>query len=194
MTGRQKKWFIFIAPALLVLVLDQLSKYVIRTTPALHRETLIEGWLSFTFIKNPGMAMGIDLLPTPVISVIAVVATLAIIGYVWRYLDRSNLLYLTCMGLVVGGAAGNISDRIFMGLIGGYGGVFEGHVVDFIHFTLEIGDRAVFPYIFNVADIAISVSIILMLLFHRVILPDVQDAPDAPDAPDPPVSRNITPK
>jgi len=157
-------------------VLDQWSKYVVRTTPALHRETLIEGWLSFTFIKNPGMAMGIDLLPTPVISVIAVLATIAITGYVWRYLGRSNALYLTCMGLVVGGALGNILDRIFMGLIGGYGGVFDGHVVDFIHFTLEIAGRPVFPYIFNVADVAISVSIILMLLFHKTILPDVNGA------------------
>jgi signal peptidase II len=79
------------------------------------------------------------------------------------------------MGLVVGGALGNILDRIFMGLIGGYGGIFDGHVVDFIHFTLEIADRPVFPYIFNVADIAISVSIILMLLFHKTILPDVNE-------------------
>lgn len=162
------------------MVLDQWSKFVIRTTPELHRETLIEGWLSFTFTKNPGMAMGIDLLPTPVISVIAVLATIAITAYVWWYIDRSNLLYLTCMGLVVGGALGNILDRIFMGLIGGYGGIFDGHVVDFIHFTLEIADRPVFPYIFNVADIAISVSIILMLLFHKTILPDVNGTEGGP--------------
>lgn len=180
MSDRQKKWFTFLSPALLVVVLDQWSKFVIRTTPELHRETLIEGWLSFTFTKNPGMAMGIDLLPTPVISVIAVLATIAITAYVWWYIDRSNLLYLTCMGLVVGGALGNILDRIFMGLIGGYGGIFDGHVVDFIHFTLEIADRPVFPYIFNVADIAISVSIILMLLFHKTILPDVNGTEGGP--------------
>ncbi|MEX0594327.1 MAG: signal peptidase II, partial [Balneolaceae bacterium] len=46
-----------------------------------------------------------------------------------------------------------------------------GHVIDFIHFNLELWDRPVFPYIFNVADIAITTSIIVMLLFHNRIMP-----------------------
>ncbi|MDZ7683437.1 MAG: signal peptidase II [Fodinibius sp.] len=76
------------------------------------------------------------------------------------------------MGLVLGGAVGNIIDRLFMGYIGSYGGVLEGHVVDFIHFNLTINGYPVFPYIFNVADMAISTAIIAMLLFHKRILPE----------------------
>jgi len=80
------------------------------------------------------------------------------------------------MGLIVGGALGNITDRLVMAKIGGYGGVLDGHVVDFIHFTLTIGDWAVFPYIFNVADIAISTAIIVIILFHKKIIP-VEEVP-----------------
>jgi signal peptidase II len=76
------------------------------------------------------------------------------------------------MGLVLGGALGNITDRLIMGYIEGYGGLLDGHVVDFIYFSLQINDWTVFPYIFNVADIAISVSIITLLIFGKYLLPE----------------------
>lgn len=117
------------------------------------------------------MAMGMDWLSTRTISLVAIVATVAIIAYIIYTLKKANYAYLTCMGLIIGGALGNIYDRIFMALAGGYGGVLDGHVVDFIHFTLTIGNTPVFPYIFNVADVAISTSIIIMLLFHKKIMP-----------------------
>lgn len=113
------------------------------------------------------MALGIDILSTPVISVIAILAVSGILVYLLKNIKEANIGYLICMGLIIGGAFGNISDRLFMGIIGGYGGVLEGHVVDFIYFSLKIGDWTVFPYIFNVADIAISVSIVLLLVFHK---------------------------
>lgn len=137
----------------------------------MQRVEWIEGWLAFNFTKNPGMAMGMDWLSTFTISVIAIVATIVIVGYILFTLNKANFAYLICMGLIVGGAIGNIGDRLFMGIIGGYGGVLEGHVVDFIHFTLRIGDTPVFPYIFNVADVAISTAIIILLVFHKKIMP-----------------------
>ncbi len=171
MSVQVKKLSVLFLPALVVLVLDQITKYVVRTNTSLHRLEVIEGWLAFNFTKNPGMALGMDWLSTQTISIVAIVATIGIVAYILFTLDRANYAYLLCMGLIVGGALGNIADRIFMGVIGGYGGVLHGHVVDFIHFTLQIGDRAVFPYIFNVADIAISTSIIILLLFHKRIMP-----------------------
>lgn len=137
----------------------------------LHRHEIIEGWLAFNFTKNPGMALGMDWLPTPAISAIAIVATIGIVTYILLNLRQANSAYLLCMGLIVGGALGNITDRLVMARIGGYGGILDGHVVDFIHFTLTVGDRAVFPYIFNVADIAISTAIIVIILFHKRIIP-----------------------
>lgn len=122
------------------------------------------------------MALGMDWLSTPTISVIAILATIGITTYILITIGKANFAYLTCMGLILGGAFGNIADRIFMGIVGGYGGVLHGHVVDFIHFTLHIGDWAVFPYIFNVADMAISTSIIVLLLFHKKIMPVEQES------------------
>jgi len=113
------------------------------------------------------MALGIDLFSTPVISVIAILAVSGILFYILKNINEATIGYLFCMGLIIGGAFGNISDRIFMGIVGGYGGVLEGHVVDFIYFSLKIGDWTVFPYIFNVADVAISCSIIFILIFNR---------------------------
>ncbi|MDX1641347.1 MAG: signal peptidase II [Balneolaceae bacterium] len=171
MSQKRKKLLTLFSPIVLVLILDQISKHVIRTSPELHRLELIEGWLAFNFTKNPGMALGMDWLSTPVISSIAIVATIGILTYVLFNLKQSTYSYLVCMGLILGGALGNITDRIFMGIVGGYGGVLDGHVVDFIHFNLTIGETPVFPYIFNVADVAISTSIIILILFHKKIMP-----------------------
>lgn len=175
MSEKAKKLLVFSIPAVFVLIIDQITKHIIRTSPELHRVDLIEGWLAFNFTKNPGMAMGMDWLSTPTISIIAITATIGIIGYILYTLNRANYAYLICMGLIIGGALGNIYDRIFMGIAGDYGGVLDGHVVDFIHFYLQIGDTAVFPYIFNVADIAITTSIIILLLFHKWIMPEEEN-------------------
>ncbi len=174
MSIRKKKLLTLFVPVIIVLIADQFTKYLIRTNPGLHRVNVIDGWLALNFTKNPGMAMGMDFLSTPVISVVAIVATIAIFAYILYTMKEANLAYLLCMGLILGGALGNITDRIFMARIGGYGGVLDGHVVDFIHFNLTIGDTPVFPYIFNVADIAITTSILVMLVFHKKIMP-VQD-------------------
>ncbi len=171
MSTKTKKLTILFLPALVVLVLDQITKYLVRTNPELHRLDIIDGWLAFNFTKNPGMALGMDWLSTPAISIVAIIATIGILTYILFTLKRANYAYLVCMGLIIGGALGNITDRIFMAIAGGYGGVLDGHVVDFIHFNLTIGDWAVFPYIFNVADIAISTSIIVLLVFHKKIMP-----------------------
>ncbi|MDR9364692.1 MAG: signal peptidase II [Balneolaceae bacterium] len=176
MSETGKKLAILFSPIVLVLILDQVTKYMVRTTPDLQRMSVIDGWLAFNFTKNPGMALGMDWLSTPVISSVAIVATIGILTYVLFNLSQATYAYLVCMGLILGGALGNIMDRIFMGIIGGYGGVLDGHVVDFIHFNLEIGETPVFPYIFNVADIAISTSIIILLLFHKKIMPVEDEA------------------
>ncbi|MEX0662685.1 MAG: signal peptidase II [Balneolaceae bacterium] len=163
-------------PAIIILILDQVSKQWVRTNPSLHRLDVIDGWLAFNFTKNPGMALGMDWLSTQAISIVAILATIGILFYILKTLHNANFYYLLCMGLIVGGALGNIADRLFMAIVGGYGGVLDGHVVDFIHFNLVLWDTPVFPYIFNVADIAISTSIIAMLLFHKKILPVEEEA------------------
>lgn len=117
------------------------------------------------------MALGMRWASTEVISIIAIAATLLILSYVLYNRKEANIPYLFCMGLVLGGAIGNIIDRLIMGYLESYGGLLEGHVVDFIHFDLTISGYPVFPYIFNVADIAISTAIITMIVFHKSVMP-----------------------
>jgi signal peptidase II len=166
-----RKLWALVTPAVLVIGLDQWSKYVVRTTPSFQNWEIIEGWLAFHYTQNPGMAMGMDWASTEVISVIAILATIGIIMYILRSMRMANVGYMTCMGLIIGGAIGNIIDRLIMAKLESYGGILEGHVVDFIHFSLRISDYPVFPYIFNVADIAISTAIIALLVFNKRLLP-----------------------
>ncbi len=162
---------VFGGVALVVLAIDQVTKYLVRTNTELHSLTLIPGLLAFRFTTNPGMALGIHWAETWIISLIAIVATLLILFYVWRTMHAAGMAYMVCMGLVIGGALGNITDRLFLARIGGYGSFLDGHVVDFIHFKLRIGDFDVFPYIFNVADSAITIAIFTLILFYKTIVP-----------------------
>ena len=157
-----------------MVLLDQLTKHWIRLSPEWQNTEIIPGWLAFHYTQNPGMALGMRWASTEVISSVAIVATLGILAYVLYNRKSVNASYLFCMGLVLGGAFGNIIDRLVMGYIESYGGLLEGHVVDFIHFNLTISGYPVFPYIFNVADMAISTAIIAMLVFHRKIMPQIE--------------------
>lgn len=168
----QNKLFVLFSPALVVVFLDQLTKQLVRTTPSLQNWDIIPGWLAFHYTQNPGMALGMDWFSTPVISSIAILATIGIFIYILNTMHRANKGYLFCMGLVLGGAIGNIIDRLVMAKVESYGGILEGHVIDFIHFNLTISGYPVFPYIFNVADIAISTAIISLLVFNKRILPE----------------------
>lgn len=168
-------------PAIIVIAIDQWTKWLVRTTPDLHRYDIIEGWLMFYYTKNSGMALGIDILDTHIVSLISITATIGIIAYLLYTLKESPISYLILMGLVIGGALGNIIDRLTMAYVGGYGGLLDGHVVDFIFFYLKIGDRTLFPYIFNVADIAISVSIFTLLIFNRKFFPKEEIIEDSID-------------
>jgi signal peptidase II len=194
LSQKTKKLLVLFVPAFIVLVIDQVTKHWVRYSLELHRYEVIEGWLAFNYTQNPGMALGMDWLSTPAISSVAIIATIGILIYILKTLDAANKAYLLCMGLIIGGALGNITDRLTMGIIEGYGGVLEGHVIDFIHFTLRINETPVFPYIFNVADIAISTSIIAMLIFHKRILPvaESESSDSAPAEPAGEVQEGIS--
>ncbi len=108
---------------------------------------------------------------TVAVSIISIIATVGIIAYVLYTMGNARFGYLAFMGMIVGGAIGNIIDRLIMGYIGGYGGIFQGHVVDFVQFSAMIKGHMVFPYIFNFADASITTAIIALLIFNKQLLP-----------------------
>ncbi|MDL2323005.1 lipoprotein signal peptidase [Bacteroidales bacterium OttesenSCG-928-A17] len=191
-----KKAFWVIAIILLVLVADQSLKIWIKTSMSLYQEFQITSWFIIRFVENNGMAMGIEVVGKLFLSIFRIIASIAIIYYIYTLIKRNfSLGYLIVVSLIFAGAVGNIVDSIFYGVIfsestpfnvavlfppeGGYGTWLHGKVVDMFYFPLFsfdwpswvpfVGGESFefFRYIFNLADASISVGIILLILFYR---------------------------
>jgi signal peptidase II len=133
-----------------VLGLDQLAKFLIVSN--LHEDqvvVLLGPVLQFHYVTNSGAAFSFANGYTWIFSIVAVGVIVAIIWFARRI---RSLAWATMFGLVLGGALGNLSDRLYRPPAFGVG-----HVVDFITIGL-------FPAIFNVADIAITTSMALFIL------------------------------
>lgn len=143
----RKRWLALVIA--LVVVADWTTKFLVRNAlPRGTRRTLLEGWLSFQHNVNTGIAWGWlkDLpegLRMPLLGVLALVGIGATVSIIGQSRDRWTRV---AGALVLGGAVGNLGDRLM-----------QGGVTDFIlvHF---------FPYVFNVADIAISIGGVLLVL------------------------------
>jgi signal peptidase II len=103
---------------------------------------LVDGVLHWTLQRNPGAAFGLFRRAPVLFTVLAIVITVVIVGMAPRVRDRLNAIAL---GLVLGGALGNLGDRLFRPP-----GPFRGRVIDFIDFR-------VWPT-FNLADAAVVVG------------------------------------
>jgi signal peptidase II len=139
---------------LLIVIVDQFTKALVRTSLPLHASvTLVPGLLDFTHVRNSGAAFGIlNAADFPFKTVvIAVIATAALIG-VGLYaasLAHHQLIARVGLALIIGGAAGNLLDRIAVG-----------SVVDFV----DIYWHGYHFWAFNVADSAITVGVAIMML------------------------------
>jgi signal peptidase II len=106
------------------------------------------------------------------LSIFTVFATILILYFIFR--NRKESLYIRfALALILGGAVGNLIDRLFYGMIYGYAPLFYGNVVDFIHvntpdFTIFGKMFYSFP-IFNVADMAVSIGFVLILFGYNKI-------------------------
>jgi signal peptidase II len=144
-----RAWRAPLTIALVVVAVDQLTKHWAVTSLGTDREIHLFWTLQFNLGFNNGMAFGQGQGFGPVI---AVVATLVIVYLLVTLRTESSRMSTIGIGLLIGGAAGNLIDRIFRS----DDGFLRGAVVDFIDFQW-------FP-IFNVADMAINVGAGLLIL------------------------------
>jgi signal peptidase II len=132
---------------LATLLLDQLSKWVILETigPDAARDVIaiVPGVLRLHFVRNTGSAFGLFQGNSDILKLLAIFAVVGLLVYYIRTASRDWLVALA-VGLQLGGALGNITDRFR-----------HGYVVDFIDFPR-------FPT-FNVADSAITIGVILLM-------------------------------
>ncbi len=162
-----------------VVLVDQLSKLFVKgfSIPFLNlsihgmyqgeRISLIGNFFNITFVENPGIAFGIYFGDSFkfLISLFTLIASIGLAVYLYR--SRNKIFSLRfAIALILGGAIGNLIDRIFYGVFYGYGPLFHGKVVDFFNlkfFNFFIFDRLFGSYVFNFADLSVTSGVILLL-------------------------------
>ena len=187
----------------LVIVIDQALKIWVKTHFYYGEEVEITSWFKLLFIENNGMAFGMELGSKLLLTLFRIIVSGAIIYYLWKLRNRTDVPkgYVACVALITAGALGNVIDCIAYGLIfnnpvppqvaqlfppdGGYATLFNGRVVDMLYFPLcewnwpqwmpMIGGHhfVFFQPIFNIADAALSVSVIVLILFYARYLATV---------------------
>ncbi|MDQ6657546.1 MAG: signal peptidase II [Actinomycetota bacterium] len=142
--------------AALVLVIDQITKIiaVAHLAPGVSPR-ILDGLIYFSLIRNAGAAWSIGA-GTGMTWILAVVACVVVVVIIRMASRLRSGLWATCLGLILGGALGNLMDRIFRSP-----GVLRGHVVDFI--SVFGPDARHFP-VFNIADSGITVGGVLLVV------------------------------
>ncbi|MFC2112983.1 lipoprotein signal peptidase [Bacteroidota bacterium] len=182
-----------------ILLIDQVLKIIIKTNMTIGEEIHVMGsWFILHFTENNGMAFGLDLPGNNGKTFLTLFRIIAIagIGFYLRYLIRleAHRGLILSVALILAGAAGNIIDSIFYGLIfndswgrvaslfpegGGYAPILQGKVVDMFYFPIIRGTwPSWFPWfggnslvffrpVFNIADSAITVGVAIILIWQR---------------------------
>lgn len=182
--------------AVAVVLIDQITKYLVKTGFYLGEDLAVTSWFHLKFIENNGMAFGLQLWNKYLLTFGRIAAVAFFIWFTVRVLRTPGLRrgFFVAMALVIAGAAGNIFDCVFYGVVyndpwppeiaslfpegGGYAPLFQGRVVDMLYFPLftftwpswvpGVGgaEFEFFQYIFNVADASICVGVFLLLIFY----------------------------
>ncbi len=135
----------------IIVALDQWSKTLVRAIlPKFEFVPVLGSFFGWQHVDNFGASFGLFQDARLVLTIVAVVVTLAILVYV-RYVPRDLIMMRVLLGLMVGGALGNLIDR-----------VARGYVTDFI--VLRIPNVYAWPN-FNVADAAIVSGTILLAIY-----------------------------
>lgn len=204
----KKSVILVVSVITLVLFLDQLLKIYIKTHFCLGESVSIFGtWSFLSFTENNGMAFGMEFAGRwgkIILSVFRVIACCAIIYYIYTLIKKkASTFMLITIALVFAGAAGNIIDSLFYGMIfsqstpwevatlfpsgGGYSSFLHGRVVDMLYFPLfDINFPSWFPLmggkhftffepVFNIADASITVAMFILIIFQKKLFKKPQD-------------------
>ena len=178
----------------ILLVADQAIKISVKTSMFLHESRRVTDWFYILFTENRGMAFGMELFDKLFLTSFRIIAVVALTWYIIRRIRLGvHWGLLVCLTLILAGAAGNIIDCLFYGMVfdapqppavagfvpwgTGYAPMMMGRVVDMFYFPLVEWDWPswlplwggehfiFFSPIFNFADACISCGCIAMILF-----------------------------
>lgn len=142
-------------------VLDQISKFIITSTMNYGESIPPTGLFRITYVKNTGSAFGILQDQTTWLILASIIAIFVLI-FLYRNLSANGILIRILIGLQIGGAIGNLADRIRIG-----------YVVDFI-------DIGLWP-VFNIADSAITIGITGMVILILLTNANTSSNPEEQD-------------
>jgi signal peptidase II len=150
-----RRYAIVLPVALLVLAADQASKvWVASSMPPWSGRPLVEGFFNLVHVHNKGAVFGILNDPNAVwpkyLFIAAAVLALGLIAYLIKTLEGKGPFLPVILGLILGGALGNLADRIRLG-----------YVIDFL--DLYVGENH-WPA-FNIADVAITLGAFGLLIY-----------------------------
>lgn len=184
----------------LIILIDQVIKYVVKTSMCLYERIEVTSWFQLLFTENKGMAFGMSFVGTMFLALFRIVATVLFIYLLYKIVkDRKYPVGLiVVVSMLIAGALGNLVDNFFYGLIfteslpeyvgqgpaqlvafgEGYGEFLSGKVVDMFYFPLFewpdwvplVGGDVFFGAVFNFADAAISVAFVVALCFYSKYL------------------------
>jgi signal peptidase II len=153
----KRNYLLFVLTVLVIIVLDQITKIYIDTHMTLH-ETIpvVNGFFNITYVRNPGAAFGFLADASPFLRALFLIgvsffASGLIVYYIIR-MKTEDILLTYGMSLILGGAVGNLIDRIRLG-----------EVIDFLDVYISTYHWPAF----NVADSAVSVGAVI--LFYKLI-------------------------
>lgn len=198
---------------LAVIIVDQAVKIWIKTHFYLGEDYPVTSWFKIDFIENNGMAFGMEMGSKLFLTLFRIAAVCFLTWYLVLICRNRNFTrgYVACVALVLAGAAGNIFDCIFYGVLfnnpmppevavmfppgGGYAPLFHGRVVDMLYFPLFSFDWPTwmpwiggqhfifFQPVFNIADSAITVGMLVLIFFMSKYL-SVPLRPNTSHSPD----------
>jgi signal peptidase II len=184
---KANKYFLL---AFVVIVIDQTSKMLVFNNMELHQEINVLGdWFRLHYLLNPGMAFGIrweNEFGKLALTIFRIAAMFGIGYYLWKMTERNaHPGFLWCMGLILGGAVGNVIDSTFFGVLLNNAPAdaptpwFHGQVIDMLFFPLfefvwpewvpVVGGEhfLFFSPVFNIADSSIFIGVVTILIMQK---------------------------
>lgn len=193
---KKKQAIVSVLLTLFILITDQWIKVAVKTGMYMYERIHVTDWFYILFTENRGMAFGLELMDKYLLTSFRIFAVGFLVWFIARHICRGiEWGFLICLVSILAGAAGNIIDCLFYGLIfnnppapmvaefvpwgTGYETFMQGRVVDMFYFPLVewdwpswipfIGGNhfVFFSPIFNFADACISCGVIALLLFYH---------------------------